>query len=150
MATVRPPEGCLHGIDLDAADVPDLVPVASVVAACAAGTTRVRNAARLRIKESDRLQTTSELLEWLGIDLEELPDGLVIHGRGGMGCAALRAGRVRSHNDHRLAMSAAVASAQASGAVCIEGAQAVNKSYPGFFADLARLGGSVNVEGAQD
>ena len=145
-ATVRPPEGFLRGVDLDASDVPDLVPVVSVVAACAAGTTRVYNAARLRIKESDRLQSTAELLERLGIDLEELPDGLVIHGRGGMGTPALRAGRVRSHNDHRLAMSAAVASVQATGAVCVEGAQAVNKSYPGFFADFARLGGVVNVE----
>lgn len=146
-ATVRPaPDGLRH-IDLDASDVPDLVPVVSVVAACAAGTTRVYNAARLRIKESDRLETTSELLERLGIDLEELPDGLSIHGRGGLGGLALRAGRVRSHNDHRLAMSAAVASVQAAGAVCVEGAQAVNKSYPAFFSDFARLGGQVNVEG---
>ena len=90
------------------------------------------------------------MLERLGIDLEEFPDGLVIHGRGGFGSHTFHSGRVRSHNDHRLAMSAAVASVQASGSVCVEAAQAVNKSYPGFFADFARLGGQVSVEGRED
>lgn len=150
VATVRPCACALQAIELDASDVPDLVPVVSVVAACATGTTRITGAARLRIKESDRLQTTSEMLERLGIDLEEFPDGLVIHGRGGFGSHAFHSGRVRSHNDHRLAMSAAVASVQASGSVCVEEAQAVNKSYPGFFADFARLGGQVSVEGRED
>ena len=145
-ATVRPGEHGLHAIELDAGDVPDLVPVVSVVASCAVGTTRIYNAARLRIKESDRLETTSEMLERLGVDLEELPDGLSIHGRGAHMGNVFRGARVRSHNDHRLAMSAAVASAQANGSVCIEDCQAVSKSYPAFFEDFARLGGRVNVD----
>ena len=145
-ACVRPAAGALRAIELDAGDVPDLVPVVSVVAACAQGTTRIYNAARLRIKESDRLETTSEMLERLGIDLEELPDGLSIHGRGAHPGGVFRGARVRSHNDHRLAMSAAVAAAKSSGAVRIEDCQAVNKSYPAFFEDFARLGGRVNVD----
>lgn len=145
--TISPGSGTLRGISLDAGDVPDLVPVVSVVAACAAGTTHICNAGRLRIKESDRLQTTSELLERLGVDLEELPEGLVIHGRGGLvEGRPLRGGRVRSHNDHRLAMSAAVASIGARGSVAIEGSGAVAKSYPGFFDDFRLLGGCAVLE----
>ncbi len=145
-ACVRPATAGLRAIELDAGDVPDLVPVVSVVAACAMGTTRIYNAARLRIKESDRLETTSEMLERLGIDLEELPDGLSIHGRAAHPGNVFHGARVRSHNDHRLAMSAAVAAGQSSGAVLIEDCQAVSKSYPAFFEDFARLGGRVNVD----
>jgi len=144
-------EACrLHGTTVDARDVPDLVPVLSVVAACAEGQTHVVNAARLRIKESDRLQTTSEILCSLGVMVEELPDGLVIHGRGGAHVphACLNGCAVRAHGDHRIAMTASVAAARTAAPVVVYGAQAVAKSYPGFFDDLALLGGSAQLEPA--
>lgn len=134
----------LRGTTIDARHVPDLIPVLSMVAACAQGETRVINAARLRIKESDRLQTTAELLRAFSVTVEELPDGLVIQGRGGEDPAApcLMGAQVSSHNDHRIAMAAAVAAARTGAPVIIEGAEAVAKSYPTFFADLLTLGGS--------
>ena len=154
-------ESCvLRGTTIDAADIPDLVPVLSVVAACAQGDTRVINAGRLRIKESDRLATTHAMLEALGVQVEEFDDGLLIHGRGGLPdaqgdvCTAADALPaflrgdvvVSSHNDHRLAMAAAVAATRAAGPVTITDAQAVGKSYPGFFDDYRLLGGSVELD----
>ncbi|MDR2922321.1 MAG: 3-phosphoshikimate 1-carboxyvinyltransferase [Treponema sp.] len=130
--------GKLRGIEIDARDIPDLVPVLAVVAAVAKGTTVIRNAARLRTKESDRLAAVSAVLRALGADVNETEDGLVI--RGG---AALTGACVSSCGDHRIAMSAAIAAAVCGQPVVIQGAQAVNKSYPGFFDDLRSLGGGV-------
>ncbi|MDD6094525.1 MAG: 3-phosphoshikimate 1-carboxyvinyltransferase [Clostridia bacterium] len=124
---------------LDAADIPDLVPVLSVAAAAREGTTVIYNAGRLRIKESDRLKTTCNMLCNLGVSCSETEDGLKIVGGG------LRPGTVRAENDHRIAMSAAVASVVA-GDVTVEGAEAVSKSYPAFWEDFKRLGGTVVFE----
>ncbi len=126
---------------IDCQDVPDLVPVLSVLAAVTPGLTRFVNAGRLRIKESDRLATTAGLLRALGGDVEELADGLVVRGR-----TRLAGGVADSANDHRIAMSAAVAAIACDGPVTIHGAQAVNKSYPAFWDDYARLGGRVTLE----
>ncbi len=138
----------LHGAKIDARDVPDLIPVLSMVAACATGETRVVNAARLRIKESDRLQTTAELLRAFGIAVEELPDGLVIQGSGTdePSHPCLEGAEVSSHNDHRIAMAASIAAGKAQAPVMVLGAEAVAKSYPKFFADLVALGGAVVLE----
>ncbi len=125
---------------VDCQDVPDLVPVLSVLAAVSPGQTRFVNAGRLRIKESDRLATTAALIRTLGGDAEELPEGLVVTGK-----RRLAGGEVDSANDHRIAMSAAVAALACDGPVILHGAQAVNKSYPAFWADYARLGGHVEV-----
>ena len=119
---------------LDARAVPDLVPVLSVLACGARGESRIVNAARLRLKESDRLQATAQLIRDLGGDAEELPDGLIIRGTG-----ALRGGRVDSKKDHRIAMSAAVASALCAGAVTVTGSECTDKSYPDFWEDFSRL-----------
>jgi len=132
--------GKLRGIEIDARDIPDLVPVLSVVAASAEGTTVIRNAGRLRTKESDRLAAVSDILRGLGADADETEDGLVI--RGGK---AFKAGKVSSCGDHRIAMAAAIAATVCAGSVVIQGAQAVNKSYPGFFDDLRLLGGTVEA-----
>ena len=137
--SVRP--GFLHGITVDAAQIPDLVPILSVVASFAEGTTEFVNAGRLRIKESDRLVTTREMLTALGADVEELPEGLIVHGR-----AEVQGGTCDGANDHRIVMSAAVAGARTYEPVVINGAQAVRKSYPDFFDDFARLGGLVFLE----
>ena len=126
---------------VDCQDVPDLVPVLSVLAAVSPGKTEFINAGRLRIKESDRLTATAGLLTALGGDVQERPDGLVITGK-----ERLTGGAMDSANDHRIAMSAAVASLACEGPVTITGAQAVNKSYPAFWKDFARLGGRVTLE----
>lgn len=128
--------GALRGCEIDAAPIPDLIPVLSVLAAGAAGETRVINAGRLRLKESDRLRSTTEMLKALGAEIRELPEGLVI--RGGK---RLRGGRVDSCGDHRIAMSAAVAAGICTGTVTVGGAECVAKSYPRFWADYEALTG---------
>ena len=131
----------LKGQVIDAAQIPDLVPILSIVAACAEGTTTFVNAGRLRIKESDRLETTGNMLRALGVEVDVLPEGLVVHGRGQFTSAT-----VSGANDHRIVMSAAIAALRTQGVVTIEGAQAVRKSYPHFFEDFSRLGGQVTLE----
>lgn len=128
--------GALRGCEIDAAPIPDLIPVLSVLAAGAAGETRVINAGRLRLKESDRLRSTTEMLKALGAEIRELPEGLVIRG-----VKRLRGGRVDSCGDHRIAMSAAVAAGICTGTVTVEGAECVAKSYPRFWADYEALTG---------
>ncbi len=124
---------------IDAADIPDLVPALSVAAACREGTTVIYNADRLRHKESDRLRTVSEMLKALGGSCTETADGLKITG------GKLCPGKVFASGDHRIAMAAAIASV-AAGDVEIEGAEAVSKSYPAFWEDFRKLGGSVSFE----
>ena len=136
--TVRRGELC--PVTIDAAPIPDLIPVLSVLACGAVGDTHIENAARLRMKESDRLQSTARLINDLGGNAEELPEGLIIHGTGG-----LRGGTVDPCNDHRIAMSAAVAALVCREPVTILGAEAVNKSYPGFWRDFEALGGNVHA-----
>ena len=128
--------GALHGIEIDASPIPDLVPVLSVVAAAAEGETRIVKAGRLRLKESDRLRSTADLLSSLRVPVEELPEGLVI--RGGR---RLSGGEADSWGDHRIAMSAAVAATVADGPVTVTGAECVEKSYPRFWADYEQLTG---------
>ena len=128
----------LHGISIDATDIPDLVPILSVAAAAAEGETVITGASRLRLKESDRIRSVREMLRALGIFCEETPDGLRIRG------GRLHGGTVDSCNDHRIAMSAAVAACACEGTVTVLGAEAAEKSYPGFYRDLQALGGIAN------
>ena len=132
--TVR--RGTLRGVTIDASPIPDLIPVLSVVASVAAGETRVENAYRLRLKESDRLQSTANLLRALGGRVEEKEDGLVI-----TGVPALHGGAVETQNDHRLAMSAATAACAATGEVTVDNDACVAKSYPRFWEDYGSLKG---------
>lgn len=129
------------GETVDVSDTPDLVPALAVAAAVHPGTTRIVGAARLRLKESDRLFTVAQMLRALGGQAEELSDGLVIRGQ-----SALTGGTVDGCNDHRIVMAAAIAGAYAAAPVTILGAQAVRKSYPTFFEDFQTLGGIVHVE----
>lgn len=124
----------LKGIDIDVGDIPDLVPTLSVLACFAEGKTRIYNAARLRIKESDRLQAMYEELSKLGADVEIGDDYLVINGG-----KTLYGTQVDSHNDHRIAMAMAVASTGCDGEISLNGFEAVNKSYPHFFEDWSSL-----------
>lgn len=119
---------------IDASEIPDLVPVISVFALGAVGDTKIVNAARLRFKESDRLQSTAALINALGGKAEETEDGLVIHGTG-----ALRDGTVDPVNDHRIAMAAAVAASLCDGTVTVTDAECVQKSYPAFWDDFGSM-----------
>lgn len=137
--TVRGSE--LFGIDVDASDVPDLVPVIAVTAAAAQGRTVIRGASRLKIKESDRLSTVTEMLSSLGADIEKTDDGLIINGG-----KPLSGGVVSSCSDHRIAMSAATASVICQSDVTITSAEATAKSYPTFWEDFAALGINLTKE----
>ena len=128
--------GALHGVTINAAPIPDLIPVLSVVASVAEGETRVENAYRLRLKESDRLKSTADLLRALGGQVEEKEDGLVI-----TGVPALHGGAVETQNDHRLAMSAATAACAATGEITVDNDGCVAKSYPRFWEDFGSLKG---------
>ena len=119
------------------AEIPDLLPILAVRAAVGNGVSHFTNAERLRLKESDRLTATAELLRALGGKTDELPDGLTVYG------GQLRGGTVNAQNDHRLVMAAAIAALRCSEPVTILGAEAVNKSYPTFFEDYRALGGRV-------
>lgn len=124
----------LRGIVVDASMIPDLVPVISTVASVAEGVTEIKNAARLRLKESDRLETTADMLNKLGASVDETEDGLVIDG-----VERLFGGETETFNDHRIAMSAAVAATVSKNSVTVLGAECTEKSYPGFFRDLETL-----------
>ncbi len=128
----------LKGVEIDASQCPDLVPVLSVAASLAQGVTHIKNAARLRIKESDRLATTCHELSALGAQITEQPDGLIIKG-----VPYLKGGTADGSGDHRIVMALAVASTVCEGPVRIVGSDAVNKSYPEFWQDFIALGGRV-------
>lgn len=134
-------KGDLHGINIDARNIPDLVPIISVAAAAANdGETVITGAERLKIKESDRLTAVYESFNALGVDISKTDDGLVINKTGIVG-----GGAVSGYNDHRMVMALSVLSAVSSGDIILRGAEAVNKSYPNFFEDFSSLGGSYNV-----
>ena len=119
---------------------PDLVPPLAAMAALRAGeTTAIVNAARLRIKESDRLASVTQVLNALGAGVEEHADHLVLRGRERLAGGVT----VSGHNDHRIAMMAAIAATRCQGPVTITGAECVNKSYPRFWADYEALDGQI-------
>ena len=127
-------------LELDVSQCPDLVPPLAAMAALRAGeTTRIVNAGRLRIKESDRLATVTEVLNALGAQVEEYEDYLVIHGKEKLAGGVT----VSGHNDHRIAMMAAIAAIRCEAPVTITGAECVKKSYPRFWEDYRRLGGEL-------
>ncbi len=138
---VRVKKAPLKAIDIDARQIPDLVPILSVAASLADGTTVIHSAERLRIKESDRLKTTAAMLNALGGSVEEKPDGLVIHG-----CGKLRGGTVDGSNDHRIVMAASIAALRADGDVTITDMESINKSFPNYFEEYKRLGGISDVK----
>ncbi|MDR3313549.1 MAG: 3-phosphoshikimate 1-carboxyvinyltransferase [Oscillospiraceae bacterium] len=131
---IRVCKSSLRGAELDASECPDLVPTAAVLMALAQGESRIHHAARLRLKESDRLAAMAQNLHALGAQVEELPDGLLFHG-----VPQLRGGAVQSFADHRIAMAMAVAALRAQGETTLGGAESVRKSYPAFWEIYDRL-----------
>lgn len=137
-ADVRARYGPLRGTEVRGAEVAaliDEIPVLAVAAAWAEGATVFADAAELRVKETDRVATTVELLTALGATAEPAPDGLSVEGGEGR---PFQAGAVNSYGDHRIAMAGAVAGLVATGPVRVLGWDATATSYPGFAADLAR------------
>ena len=126
-------------LDIDVSGIPDLLPPLAVMAAVRSGTTRFVNAARLRMKESDRLSTVCAMLEALGGTCQEGLDSLSVTG------GTLTGGTVDGANDHRIVMAAAIAATACAGPVTILGAECVKKSYPDFWEVYKNLGGEVHV-----
>ena len=127
-----------NGMVIDASQIPDLIPIISVMACLSRGTTIINNAHRLRIKESDRLKSIASELSKIGGRIKELKDGLIIDG-----VDSFEGGKVNSWNDHRIAMAMAIASTRCKGPLTIEGAESVEKSYIGFWKDFKELGGDI-------
>lgn len=127
----------LHGTTVEGDIIPTLIdelPVIAVMAAYADGTTVIRDAAELRVKESDRIATVTENLRAMGADITPTPDGFVINGG-----RPLHGASIHTHKDHRIAMSFAVAALNADGETVPDSEECVEISYPGFFHDLAAL-----------
>lgn len=132
---VRPSE--LQGIEIGGEIIPrliDEIPIIAVAACLAKGETVIRDASELRVKESDRIKTVVEGLKALGADIEELPDGMKIIGK-----PKLLGGSAQSHNDHRLAMSWAIAGLLSENGVSLEGIGAAFVSFPGFFSLIEQV-----------
>jgi len=136
----------LKGIDVPESLVPDMIdelPLLMALAATASGVTRIRGAAELRVKESDRIAVMARGLQKLGVEVQEYPDGIDIRG------GKVSGGRVESAGDHRCAMSFAVLGLVASKPVEIEEAEYIATSYPGFTNDMGRLGANMQAEDKQ-
>lgn len=126
--------------DIDASQIPDLVPALAMTAALCGGTTTIYNAGRLRIKESDRLSATANAIGAMGGSCTVTGDGLIV-----TGVQRLTGGTVDGCNDHRIVMAATICSAFATAPVSITHANSIAKSYPSFFETFTALGGMVNV-----
>ncbi len=137
-ATIFPVK--LNSFIENCSDIPDLVPILAVLASYCEGVTQLTHIERLQIKESNRIQTTAELLIRFGVPCQYDADKLIITGTvQRQGCL------IDSHNDHRIAMAAAIMATRADADVTIENADCVKKSYPNFFEDYHQLGGNVDV-----
>jgi 3-phosphoshikimate 1-carboxyvinyltransferase len=132
----------LEAVDVDARNIPDLVPICAVLACYSKGTSKIHDAHRLRYKESDRLMSLYLELKKMGARIAMDEDSLTVSGP-----CALHGAVIDSHNDHRIAMACAVAALGASGETRIQDAECVRKSYPRFFSDLRLLG--VDVVGGE-
>ncbi len=128
----------LTGFTMNADNCPDLVPICAVLGALAKGKTVIENVERLRLKESDRILSTMETLKAFNIKSECDGKTMIIYG------GEIKGGKAQAFNDHRIVMASAVLSSVADGESEIVGAEAVQKSYPTFFTDYAKLGGNTS------
>jgi len=129
------------GTRVDISNCPDIGPIIALLGSVSKGTTTIVNASRLRIKESDRIDSTVNTLLALGANIKAEGDDIIIRGK-----TSLQGGTVDSHNDHRIAMMASVAALVCENEVILYGANAVNKSYPHFFDDYSSLGGKFQIK----
>ena len=142
-ARVKPGPVKLHSAELDLNSTPDLLPILSVVAACADGITVLKNVAQARLKETDRIAVMAHELGKMGIQVEEFEDGMAITG------GKLKPAHVDSFRDHRVAMSLAIAGMtcdkDAKDATVIDSAECIGVTYPTFVDDFSRLGAEFYV-----
>ena len=132
----------LHGVTFGGSVIPTLIdeiPVIAVMAAAAEGTTCIRDAAELRVKETDRIVTISENLRAMGCTVIANDDGLVIEGFGAESGSSLKGSAIHTGGDHRIAMAFSVAALIAEGETLIDDEHCVEVSYPGFYRDLNAL-----------
>ena len=132
---------CAGNAVIDCGQIPDLVPPLAALAAFCPGRTVFAGAARLRLKESDRIESVVQMLKSLGAEAGALPDGLWVEGR-----RCLPGGTVDACGDHRIAMAAAICAPGCEGPVTVRGAEATEKSYSGFWKDYVNLGGCLTWE----
>ncbi|MCL2642236.1 MAG: 3-phosphoshikimate 1-carboxyvinyltransferase [Candidatus Bathyarchaeota archaeon] len=135
---VQGAEELLHAVDIDAKNIPDLVPICAVLACYADGESKIFNAQRLRFKESDRLATVHAELTKMGASISMDESSLTIKGP-----CKLYGATINPHNDHRIAMSCTVAALRAEGETIVENAECVRKSYPSFYTDLSSVGAEI-------
>lgn len=133
-------KSCLTGAEIDATDIPDLVPIIAVLGAFSSGKTVIKGAERLRYKESDRIESVITNLKLIGADVTETKDGMIINGG-----VKLHANHLRGFNDHRIVMAFSIAGLYLDGETVIDDAQSINKSYPSFFEDYNSIGGRADV-----
>lgn len=129
----------LQATDIDGSQCPDVIPILSLACVFANGTSTIYNASRLRIKECDRLKAICQELNRLGANIIEKEDGLVI-----TGLTSLHGSSVSSWNDHRIAMTLAIASTKLKEALIVDNKDCVKKSYPSFWQDFVKLGGMID------
>ncbi|MBI3379211.1 3-phosphoshikimate 1-carboxyvinyltransferase [Candidatus Gottesmanbacteria bacterium] len=129
----------LHGIDVNLENYPDIVPSVAIVAAKASGETRINNIKHLRTKESDRIQSVVSQLSKMRIKVKTTDDSMIISG------GNLKGALIDTFNDHRIAMSMAIAGLAAKGETIINNAEVVNKSYPDFWKDLEKVGAKIKI-----
>lgn len=138
--SVRCVKSELKGTVVDATDIPDLVPIISVLAAFSEGQTVIKGAERLRYKESDRIESVVENLKLIGADVTETEDGMIINGG-----KELHSAELKGYNDHRIVMAFSVSGLFLDGETVIDDANSINKSYPSFFEDYNSIGGKADV-----
>jgi 3-phosphoshikimate 1-carboxyvinyltransferase len=139
VADLRFRSTALRGVDVPAARAPSMIdeyPILAVAASFAEGTTRMRGLSELRVKESDRLAATAQMLRINGVSAEIDGDDLIVHGQG----RAAGGGQVATHMDHRLAMSALVMGLASDKPVAVDDAAFIATSFPGFVDLMRRLG----------
>ena len=135
---IRVKKSNLVGFTMDADNCPDLVPICAVLGAVAKGKTIIKNVQRLRLKESDRILSTMQMLKAFNVYSECDGKSMIIYG------GEIKGGKVHAFNDHRIVMAGTVLCSVADGESESIGAQAVEKSYPTFFTDYAKLGGKTS------
>lgn len=136
---VRCRKSALHGIEIDATDIPDMVPSLAVAASFASGKTVIKGAERLRYKESDRIESVVQNLKKMGVSVTEKQDGMEIIG------GSVKGAELDGYNDHRIVMAFSIAGLFADSGVVISDTESINKSYPKFFDDYNSLGGKADV-----
>lgn len=139
--SIKRDDGSLSPFNVDVGEIPDLVPILSVLASFCDGKSTITNAARLRIKECDRLEAMQVCINAIGGEVTSTEDSLIIKG-----VSSFKGGIVDSYNDHRIAMAMAIASTKCENELTINGAECVEKSYPHFFEDIKKLGGILDLK----